>query len=99
MDLRNLPFGISGKHSKIPETYDSELSPDTSTAVTAILRQSSFITDFISVAFEPKVRELEDTDSSGKVEDRVDEKLFSDCYTEVTTTGGAETVAVTGEAV
>ena len=94
-----MPFGISGKHSKISETYDSELSSDTSTAVAAILRQSSFITDFISAAFEPRVGELEDTDSSGKVEDSEEEKLFSDCYTEVTTTGGAETVAVTGEAV
>ena len=68
-------------------------------AVADKFRQSSFITDFISAAFEPRVGELEDTDSSGKVEDSEEEKLFSDCYTEVTTTGGAETAGVPGEAV
>ena len=70
---------MSGGHSKISETPESQLTPDLSTAIADILRLSSSISDFISEAYKPKVkRELEDTESSGKVTDG-DEELCSDC--------------------
>ena len=79
IDLRHLPLTMSGGHSKISETPESQLTPDLSTAIADILRLSSSISDFISEACEPRVkRELEDTESSGKVTDG-DEELCSDC--------------------
>ena len=69
---------MSGGHSKISETPEPQLTPDLSTAIADILRLSSSISDFVSEAYEPKVKELEDTtEISGKVTDG-DKEFCSD---------------------
>ena len=91
IELRNLPLGRSGKHSETSETLNS---PDALPAVADIIKQSSFLSDLLSTAFEQRLEiEFEDTESSDKVTENDEELEFSDCQTEVVTATGAESAA------